>query len=177
MESELPSHQHGWNDPVDRVDSDVSRKHWTVPVRGVTCADVAGIVRPIARHDGTVILHLSCGDSHNSVQLYVCDAVALSTGIWEAAGSARPLTAFRADNQFPPPENTGVRLVARHPSPDRSAPRRDSAPRIQSVPTPAAANSVSRKTVLATARTIGLRIQRVRHAQESPCGSSPGWLE
>jgi hypothetical protein len=52
-----------WGDPVT---GDVSREHWTVPVHGLTHADPDGIVQAIARPDGTVSLHMTCGDSQTT---------------------------------------------------------------------------------------------------------------
>jgi hypothetical protein len=60
-----------------------------VPVHGLTRADPDGIVQAIARRDGTVSLHMTCGDSRATGWLDVSRAAQLSTGIWEAAGASQ----------------------------------------------------------------------------------------
>ncbi|MGH3994144.1 MAG: hypothetical protein ACRDSN_16995, partial [Pseudonocardiaceae bacterium] len=47
----------------DPVIGELHREHWRVPVHGLTHADPDGIVQAIARRDGAVDLHLTCGDS------------------------------------------------------------------------------------------------------------------
>jgi hypothetical protein len=97
----------------DPVTGDVSREHWIVPVHGLTHADPDGIVQAIARPDGTVILHLTCGDSRARVWFDVSRAAQLSTGIWEAAGASQQLTGYLGDDQpLSLLHGSGVPLVA-----------------------------------------------------------------
>jgi hypothetical protein len=85
-----------WGDPAT---GDVSREHWTVPVHGLIHADPDGIVQAIARPDGTVSLHMTCGDSQTTGWLDVSRAAQLSTGIWEAAGASQRFTRYLGDDQ------------------------------------------------------------------------------
>ncbi|MGH3974237.1 MAG: helix-turn-helix domain-containing protein [Pseudonocardiaceae bacterium] len=102
---------------------DVSREHWIVPVRGLTCADPDGVVQAIARRDGTVILDLTCGDSRITGWLDVSRAAQLSTGIWEAAGASQQLTGYLGDDHPPlPPHGSGVRPVVRRSHLHRNTP-------------------------------------------------------
>jgi DNA-binding Xre family transcriptional regulator len=143
----------------EQMTGDLSREHWIVPVHGLTFADPDGTVQASARRDGTVILRLACGEYWITMQLDVCRAAQLSTGIWEAAGAAQQLTSYLDDDQPPPPPSTGsgipplVRRMHSHRStspPDRS-PRR---------PTP-----VSQDAAMMM-RTIGLRIHRIRKSRD-----------
>lgn len=59
---------------------ELHREHWRVPVRGLTPTDPDGIVQAIARRDGTVNLHVNCGESRTTVLLDVCRAAQLSSG-------------------------------------------------------------------------------------------------
>ncbi|MGH3687284.1 MAG: helix-turn-helix domain-containing protein, partial [Pseudonocardiaceae bacterium] len=129
-------------------DAAVSQEHWTVPVRGLTCADPDGIVQAIARRDGTVILSLTCGDSRTNLRLDVGRAAQLSTGIWEAAGAAQQLTL---------PIGSGVQQGARHVHPHRSSSR---GLRSRSRLTP-----VTNDAALDATRITGLRIRQIRHAR------------
>jgi hypothetical protein len=103
---------------------DLSREHWTVPVHGLTRADPDGIVQAIARRDGTVSLHMTCGDTQTTGWLDVSRAAQLCTGIWETAGASQQLTGHLRDDQpLPPPHGSGIRPVAgraprpRYPTP------------------------------------------------------------
>ncbi|MGH3833843.1 MAG: helix-turn-helix domain-containing protein [Pseudonocardiaceae bacterium] len=108
---------------------DVSREHWIVPVHGLTRTDPDGIVRAIARHDGTVILDMTCGDSRIAGWLDVSRAAQLSTGIWEAAGASQQLTRYLGDDHPPlPPHGSEVPPVARPPHLHRNTPLRPSSP-------------------------------------------------
>jgi DNA-binding Xre family transcriptional regulator len=125
------------------VTGDLSREHWTVPVHGLTRADPDGIVQAIARRDGTVILHLTCGNSRTRVRLDVSRAAQLSTGIWEAAGASQQLTGCLGDDQLAPPRDRSPR------------PR----PRLTPVNKSAAVDADE-------TRMVGLRIRRIRHARD-----------
>ncbi|MGH3796864.1 MAG: helix-turn-helix domain-containing protein [Pseudonocardiaceae bacterium] len=113
----------------------LTREHWIVPVYGLSPADSDGIVQAIARRDGTVILHLTCGHFQTKVLLDVSTAAQLSTGVWEAAGAAQQLTGY-------PPRISSPR-PCRRPTPvnDRAA------------------------MVADEMRTIGRRIRRIRQAK------------
>ncbi len=50
------------------------REHWIVPVHGPTPADPGGTVQASALRDGSVVLHLTCGDCKAEVRLDVCRA-------------------------------------------------------------------------------------------------------
>jgi hypothetical protein len=94
-----------WGDPVT---GDVSREHWTVPMHSLTHADPDGIVQAIARPDGTVSLHMTCGDSQTTGWLDVSRAAQLSTGIWEAAGaSGSPGTSATTNPYHPTHRESG----------------------------------------------------------------------
>ena len=134
---------------------DLSREHWIVPVHGLTGAEPDGIVQAIARSDGTVILHLTCGGARTRVWFDVARAVQLSTGIWEAAGVAQQLTGYLGDDQPP------------SPAPDRS-------PRHRRRPTP-----VNKGAAMDADDThmIGRTSGGSAKPGTSHCGSSPGWPE
>jgi DNA-binding Xre family transcriptional regulator len=85
------------------VTGDVSREHWIVPVHSLTSDDPDGTLQAIARRDGTVILHLTYGDSRITGWLDVSRAAQLSTGIWEAAGASQQLTGYLGDDRPPIP--------------------------------------------------------------------------
>lgn len=106
MESEIPPEGTVVRRPGqgDSVTGEVSREHWTVPVYGLTCADPDGIVHAITRRDGTVSLHLTCGDSQVIVRFDVSRAAQLCTGIWEAAGVAQQLTGHLGEDYPAPPQ-------------------------------------------------------------------------
>ncbi len=108
---------------------DLSREHWTVPVHGLTGADPDGIVQAIAHRDGTVSLHMICGNSYTTGWLNVSRAAQLSTGIWEAAGASQQLTGYLGDDHPLPPHESGVQPVAGHSSHNRDTPPRRSSPR------------------------------------------------
>ena len=142
---------------------DLSREHWIVPIHGLTPADPDGTVQATARRDGTVILHLSCGDSWATMRLDISRAAQLSTGIWEAAGTAQQLiTGHLSDDPPPPPQSrptrSQVRPVTRRLHPHHSTPPRDPCPK-----RPAPVNT---DVAIDTARTIGLRIRRVRKSRD-----------
>lgn len=141
----------------------LSREHWIVPVHGLLPADPNSIMQAIARRDGTVVLHLTCGDSQVEVGLDVCRAAQLSTGIWEAAGTAQRLTGQRDDDQLPPaqPPNGSEDLPEDWRSPARpSAPARARSLKPRRRPFP-----VEGDAALDARRTIGLRIRRIRHSR------------
>ncbi len=143
---------------------DLSREHWIVPVHGLTRADPDGIVQAIARRDGTVSLHMTCGDSRTTGWLDVSRAAQLSTGIWEAAGASQQLTGYLGDDQPPlPSRGSGVRPVAGRSHLHRNTPLRRSSPmpRRRLNPVNQAAAMDADET-----RTIGRRIRRVRHARD-----------
>lgn len=146
--------------------ADLSREHWIVPVHGLTRADPDGTVQAIARRDGTVSLHLTCGDSRTTVQLDVTRAAQLSTGIWEAAGASQQLTGYLGDDQpLLPPHGAGIRPVAGSPHHYRNTPPRRSSPRPRRRHNPR-----NQATVMGTdeTRTIGRRIRWIRNAQDKP---------
>jgi hypothetical protein len=148
-----------WGDPAT---GDVSREHWTVPVHGLTHADPDGIVQAIARPDGTVSLHMTCGDSQTTGWLDVSRAAQLSTGIWEAAGASQRFTRYLGDDQPLPPHTPGVRPVTERTPHHRDTPPRRSTPMPQRRHTPvthAAATDTDHT------RTIGRHIRRIRHAR------------
>ncbi|MGH3930431.1 MAG: helix-turn-helix domain-containing protein [Pseudonocardiaceae bacterium] len=143
---------------------DLRREHWIVPVHGLTQADPDGIVQAIARYDGTVSLHLSCGDLRTTVRFDVCRAAQLATGIWEAAGASQQLTRYLGDDQFPPPQRpngSGDLPEAWRAHSDRNARTRRSSPRHRRRLTPA-----NNSAAVDATRTIGLRIQRIRKARD-----------
>ncbi len=167
MERETPPegtaiHRAGRGDPVT---GDLHREHWIVPVHGLNRVDPDGIVQAIARRDGTVSLHLTCGNFRTRVWLDISRAAQLSTGIWEAAGTAQRLTGYLGDDQLPPPQplpnGSGVQPVARRPHPHDSAPSRCSSPmpRRRLVP-------VSNGVAMDETRMIGWRIRRIRTARD-----------
>lgn len=139
----------------EQVTGDLSREHWIVPVHGLTPADPDGTVQASARRDGTVILHLAYGDHGATMRLDVCRAAQLSTGIWEAAGTAQQLTEYLDDDQPPPPPSTGsgIRPLVRRRHSHRSASPPDRSPR--------RLTPVSQEAAMMM-RTIGLRIHRIR---------------
>jgi len=145
------------------VTDDLHREHWIVPVHGLTPADPDGIVQAIARRDGTVILHLTCGDSQTTGWLDVCGAAQISTGIWAAAGVAQQLTGYLSDDQPPPPQppnGSGVLPEAWSSHPHRNTPPRDRSPRRRrKLP------AVNQNAARDARRTIGLRLRRIRHAR------------
>lgn len=136
-----------------------SREHWRVPVHGLIPTDPDGNVETTAHRDGTVALHLTCGDSQAQVRLDVCRAAQLSTGIWEAAGAAQQLN---GDDQPPPsqpPHGSGDLPQAWRPHP--SAPPRERTLRHRRRLPPA--NQEAARDAM---RTIGLRIRRIRETQD-----------
>ncbi len=146
------------------VTGDLSREHWTVPVHGLTHTDPDGTVHVIARRDGTVSLHLACGDTQTTVRLDVCRAAQLCTGIWEAAGASQQLTAHLGDDQpLPPPPRSGAPPVAGPAHHHRDTPPRRSSPRLQRRLTPV---NQAAATDADNTRTIGQRIRRIRTAQD-----------
>jgi Helix-turn-helix domain len=153
------------------VTGDVRREHWVVPVHGLTHADPDGIVQAIAHRDGTVILHLACGNSRTTVRLDVGRAAQLSTGIWEAAGASQQLTGYwcLGDDQplSPQPRLTRseTRPVTLGPLSPRSASPRSGSPAPRRRPT-RVTNHVAMDTD--TTRTIGQRIRRIRQTQDKP---------
>jgi DNA-binding Xre family transcriptional regulator len=144
----------------DPVTGDVSREHWIVPVHGLTSNDPDGTVQAIARRDGTVIIHLTCGDSRITGWLDVSRAAQLSTGIWEAAGASQQLTGYPGDDHPPlPPHGSGVRRSRLHenppPRPSSPMPRR----RLNLMPHAAAMDADD-------THTIGRRIRGIRKARD-----------
>jgi hypothetical protein len=163
MESETPPEGAAAqrNDPVT---GDVSREHWIVPVHGLTSTDPNGIVQAIARRDGTVSLHMTCGDTQTTGWLDASRAAQLCTGIWEAAGASQRLTGYLGDDRPPlPPLGSGVRPVVRRSHHHADTPlRRDSPmPRRRLYPVNHAAATDADDT-----RTIGRLIRRIRHARD-----------
>ncbi len=154
MESETDPERSG------PVTGDVSREHWIVPVHGLTSDDPDGSVQAIARRDGTVILHLTCGDSRITGWLGVSQAAQLSTGIWEAAGASQQLTGYLGDDHPPlPPHGSGIRRPQLH---DNAPLRRNSPmPRRRLNPMTHAAAMDADDT-----RTIGRRIRGIRKARD-----------
>jgi DNA-binding XRE family transcriptional regulator len=140
----------------DPVTGDVSREHWIVPVHGLTSDDSDGTMQAIARRDGTVILHLTCGDSRITGWLDVSRAAQLSTGIWEAAGASQQLTGYLGDDHPPlSPHGSGIRRSHLH----------DNAPLRRSSPTPRRRlNPVNHAAAMDAddTRTIGRRIRGIR---------------
>jgi hypothetical protein len=103
-----------------------------VPVHGLTRADPDGIGQAIARRDGTVSLHMTCGDSRITGWLDVSRAAQLSRGIWEAAGASQQLTGYLGDDQaLSPHHGSGIRPVARPSHHHRDTPPRRSSPRLR----------------------------------------------
>ncbi len=147
-----PDRADGGDTDPGAVTSDFSREHWTVPVHGLTGADPDGIVQAIARRDGTVILHLVCGDSRTKVRLDVSRAAQLSTGIWEAAGAGQQLTGYLGDDQPLPPPGLAAGRAHHH---------RDTPPRRRLAPVQHSATTDPDPT-----RTIGRRIRRIRTARD-----------
>ncbi len=145
-----------WSDPVA---GDVSREHWTVPLHGLTRADPDGVVQAIARRDGTVSLHISCGDSRITGWLDVSRTAQLSAGIWEAAGASQQLTGYLGD-QAPPalPPDGSADLPEAWRSHHGSA--RSPRPRRRRLP------PVGQDAARDARRTVGLRIRRIRHARD-----------
>ncbi|MGH3722013.1 MAG: helix-turn-helix domain-containing protein [Pseudonocardiaceae bacterium] len=143
---------------------DVSREHWIVPVHSLTRTDPDGIVRAIARRDGTVILDLTCGDSRITGWLDVSRAAQLSTGIWEAAGAGQQLTGYLGDDHPPlPPHGPGARPVARPSHLHGNTPplrRHSPMPRRRLNPVNQTAAMDADDT-----RTIGRRIRWIRNAR------------
>lgn len=142
---------------------DLRREHWIVPVHGMTPTDPDGTVQATAHRDGTVVLHLTCGDCQAKVRLDVCRAAQLSTGIWEATSAAQRLTGYLGDDQPPPspPPNRSGDLPEACRAHHRSAPPRDRSPKPRRRPP-------SRNTGAAMdpTRAIGLRIRRIREARD-----------
>lgn len=143
---------------------DLSREHWIVPVHGLTGTDPDGIVQAIARRDGTVILHMTCGDTRTTGWLDVSRAAQLCTGIWEAAGASQQLTGYLGDDQpLPPPHGSGVPPVAGRSHHHRDTPPRRSSPRLRRRLTPV--NQAAAMDADDT-RMIGRRIRRIRTARD-----------
>ncbi|MGH3933030.1 MAG: helix-turn-helix domain-containing protein [Pseudonocardiaceae bacterium] len=140
---------------------DLHREHWTVPVRGLTPADPDGTVQAIARPDGTVILNSTCGHSRTTVRLDVCRAAQLSTGIWEAAGTAQHLTGPLGDDPPAPPHGSADLPAAWYSHPSRHAPPRDRSPKRRRRLPP-----VNQAAARDARRTIGLRIRRTRETRD-----------
>jgi Helix-turn-helix len=130
-----------------------------VPVHCLTRAEPDGVVQAIARPDGTVILHLTCGGSRTTVRLDVSRAAQLSTGIWEAAGVVQQLTGYLGGDQPPPPTGSGARPVVWRSHPHRSAPPSDRSPRHQRRSTPV--NKGAGRDADDT-RMVGRRIRKAR---------------
>lgn len=145
----------------DPVIGELHREHWRVPVHGLTHADPDGIVQAIARRDGAVDLHLTCGDSRTRVRLDVCRAAQLSTGIWEAAGAAQQFTASLGDDQPLPPSGSEDLPQAWRAHPHRNTPPRHRSPRHRRKPAP-----VNKGAGMDATRMIGLRLRRIRHARD-----------
>lgn len=91
----------------------LSRESWIVPVHGLAPADPDGTVQATARRDGSVILHLSCGDSWATMRLDISRAAQLSTGIWEAAETAQQLVTGQLREDQPPPQSRPTRSEVR----------------------------------------------------------------
>jgi DNA-binding transcriptional regulator YiaG len=145
------------------VTGDLSREHWIVPMHGLTGTDPDGMVQAIARHDGTVILHMTCGDSQITGWLDVSRAAQLCTGIWEAAGASQQLTGYLADDHPPlPPHGSAVPPVAGRSHHHRDTPPQRSSPRLRRRLTP-----VNQAATMDTDDThiIGQRIRRIRTAR------------
>ena len=141
-----------------------SRKHWIVPVYGLTSGDPDGIMQAIAHRDGTVTLYLTCEDLQTRVRLDVCRAAQLSTGIWEAAGAAHQLTGHFGNDQPPlpqPPNGSGDLPDAWRSHPHQSAPLGNRPPRRRRRLPPA-----NQSAAMDATRTIGLHIQRIRKARK-----------
>ncbi|MGQ0777503.1 MAG: helix-turn-helix domain-containing protein [Pseudonocardiales bacterium] len=139
----------------------VSREHWIVPVCGLTQADPDGLVQAIAHPDGTVNLHLTCGDSQVMVRLDISRAAQISTGIWEAAGVAQQLTGHLGELPPQPPHVPEDQPAIWRSHPHRKALPRDRSPRTRR--RPARVNNDATRDIK---RTIGWRIQRIRNAQK-----------
>lgn len=151
----------GGDDPVT---GDFSRERWAVPVYGLTSGDPAGIMQAIAHRDGTVTLHLTCEGSRTRVRLDVCMAAQLSTGSWEAAGSAQQLTGHFGNDQSPPPQppdGSGDLPEAWRSHLHQSAPLGNRSPRRRRRLPPA-----NQSAAMDATRTIGLHIQRIRKARK-----------
>jgi DNA-binding Xre family transcriptional regulator len=147
----------------EQVTGDLSREHWIVPVHGLTRADPDGIVQAIARRDGTVSLHMTCGDTRTTGWLDVSRAAQLCTGIWEAAGASQQLTGYLGDDQPLPPHGSGDPPVAGRSHHHRDTPPQRSSPRLRRRLTP-----VNQAAAMDTddTRMIGQRIRRIRHARD-----------
>lgn len=144
--------------------ADLRREHWIVPVHGLTRADPDGTVQAIARRDGTVSLHLTCGDSRTTVRFDVSRAAQLCTGIWEAAGASQQLTGYLGDDQpLPPPHGSGIRPAAGNSHHHRNTPPRRSSPMPRRRLNPV--NQAAAMDVDET-RTIGRRIRWIRNARD-----------
>ncbi|MGH3868024.1 MAG: helix-turn-helix domain-containing protein [Pseudonocardiaceae bacterium] len=137
---------------------DVSREHWIVPVHGLTSDDPDGTMQAIARRDGTVVLHLTCGDSRITGWLDVSRAAQLCTGIWEAAGASQQLTGYLGDDHCPlPPHGLGVRRSRLH----ENAPLRPSSPMPRR-----RLNPVNHAAAMDADDTIGRRIRGIRKTRD-----------
>src|SRR5262249_18797597 len=129
-----------------------------------TPADPHGTVQASAHRDGTVVLHLTCGDSQATVQLDVSRAAQLSTGIWEAAGAAQRLSSYLGGGDPPapaPPTNGSGDLPSAWRTPRDSPP-----PRVRSVQRRRRQSTVTNRAAIDASRTIGLRIRRIREARK-----------
>ncbi|MGH3973316.1 MAG: hypothetical protein ACRDS9_08320 [Pseudonocardiaceae bacterium] len=76
--------------------ADLSREHWIVPVHGLTHADPNGIVQAIARPDGTVILHLTRGDSRTEAHHPEIPSRAIGAGLLPCIRAPRWMLTKRA---------------------------------------------------------------------------------
>ncbi|MGH3812433.1 MAG: helix-turn-helix domain-containing protein [Pseudonocardiaceae bacterium] len=114
-------------------------------------------MQAIARRDGTVNLHVNCGESRTTVLLDVCRAAQISTGIWEAAGAAQYLG---DDQPAPQPRPPGSGDLPESWRTHRNARSRDRAPRRRRQ-LPAVNQSAARDA----RRMIGLRLRRIREDQ------------
>ena len=142
------------------MSGDLSRENWIVPVHGLTHTDPDGIVQAIARRDGTVNLHVTCGGSRITVRLDVCRAAQLSTGIWEAAGAAQQLTGHLGDAQPPPELSNGSGDL-----PEAWHAHRNTSPRDRSLRRRRKLPPVNQDAARDARRMIGLRLRRIRHAR------------
>lgn len=142
---------------------EVGREHWTVPVRGLTGADLNGTVQAIPGRDGTVILHLTYGDSRTSARLDISRAAQLSTGIWEAASASQQLSWHAHGDQPPPlPAGSADEPVIQYPPAYRDAAPRSRSAKRQRTPSPVYKHDTAAQNAL---RAIGLRIRRIREAR------------
>lgn len=126
-------------------------------VPGPTPADSEDSAHAIAHSDGTMSLHLNCGNSQATLRLQVGQAAQLSTGIWEAATAAQRLTGHPGqDPPLPPPTGSAeLPLTWRTPA-SRRAPSDRSARRWRMLP------SITPDATRDARRTIGLRLRRLR---------------